>query len=165
MKIELIDLKNNNNLESYKEVLQDIIEANLVKNDGTLIRGDILSKDFKWSHLYLLMDSNKVVGFALVRESTYDQHNTGYDSYYYISDIAIAPQYQNKGLGTKLLKYVTSSIDDLPIVASVRKDNTVSMNLFSRNMEKYEETDGYSRFINRKKEKNIRENLWTNTLI
>ena len=76
---------------------------------------------------------------------------TGFNEYYYISDIVVARNYQNKGIGTMLLNFILDSIIDLPIVSSVKDNNNHSLKLFKKHMKVYDKTNGgYYRYLDNK---------------
>ncbi len=149
MKIELMDLKQSGDYRILNK-LQPIIDENLVINGGTLKQGDILKKDYDWSHVCLLKDGSKIVGFVLLRLSYGDEHSTNFNDYYYISTIALYKAYQGKGYGTKMMEYVLNELADIkPIVASVFHDNVASLGLFNKVLKKYGTNNGgkYLRFM------------------
>ena len=148
--VEYIDLEHAENRQAIFAELRPIINDNLVENGGTLLQGDLLTKDYDWSHLFVVRDNGKVVVFDILRHSDYDQHQTGYDEYYYISDIVIARSYQNHGIGTRLVQTILRSIDDLPVVASVRKTNVNSLRLFRKNLKVCSESGKYYRFLDQR---------------
>ena len=80
--------------KSIIKKIKKIINENLVSNGGTLKRDDLLDGKYEFSFVTLALDEHgKLVGFSLIRTSDYDQHNTGYDSYYYISDIVVSKSF------------------------------------------------------------------------
>lgn len=148
MRIDLIDLRKSDDRKIFNK-LQPIINENTVINGGNLRQGALFDKDFDWSHLFIVRDDNKIVGFAILRYSNYDQHYTGFDEYYYISDMVLLKKYQKQGIGTKLLQMILNSIDDLPIVASVRVDNEIALKMLSKNMKAFYKKKNYYRFIDK----------------
>ena len=122
-------------------------KANLVINGGTLKQPNLIEGDYDWSHLALMKNEGQVIGFALIRNSDHDQHMTGYDKYYYISQLVISKKLQHSGLGTMLLEKILDEIKDRPLVASVVNTNTASMALFSKEMTGYSSHGSYNRFI------------------
>ena len=127
------------------------INESLVANEGTIWQATLLNKDFDWTHLFIVRDKWKIIGFAIIRYSNYDQHMTGFNEYYYISDIVVARNYQNKGIGTMLLNFILDSIIDLPIVSSVKDNNNHSLKLFKKHMKVYDKTNGgYYRYLDNK---------------
>lgn len=99
--------------------------------------------------MVLLKRQNKCLGFALMRFSEYDQHNTSFDNYYYLSQIVISKNFQHEGLGTYLLNYILENVNDIPLIASVHKNNTASLRLFGKNMVPYSQNNNYVRFMDK----------------
>lgn len=144
MKIDMIDLRLSDDRKIFNK-LQPIINENL---DG-FRRSNILSLNYEWTHLFIAKENGKIVGFVLIRRSSFDQHNTGFEEYYYISDIVMSKAYQNKGYGTQLLKKVLGDIKDLPVVASVRDDNVALLKLFKKFMMIYNQRGRYYKFMDK----------------
>ena len=78
MRIEMIDLRKSNNRNIFNK-LQPIIVENLVSNGGTLRQANIFAKNYEWTHLFLIKDREKIIGFAILRHSSFDKHNTGFE--------------------------------------------------------------------------------------
>ena len=76
------------------------------------------------NHCFVLIYEEKLIGYC-----RYDESDGGH-----VISIALDPDYQGKGFGTKLL---VSSLAEVsvsgPIVAEVHKNNTSSLKLFERN--------------------------------
>lgn len=149
MKIDMIDLRKSEDRKIFNK-LQPIINDNMVANGGTIRQATLLNKDHDWTHLFVVRDGEKIVGFAILRYSNYDQHYTGFDEYYYISSIVLLKEYQGQGIGTELLKMILEMVTDLPVVASVREDNKISYKLFNKYMKFYNKKGVYYRFMDEK---------------
>ena len=149
MKIDMLDLRKSDDRKIFNK-LQPIINENLVSNGGTLRQAKLLEEPYEWTHLFLFKDGEKIVGFAILRYSSYDQRLTGYGEYYYISNIVFLKKYQGKGYGTELLKTILETIEDLPVVASVLENNERSLRLFIKEMEVYNKHGKYYRFMDEK---------------
>lgn len=54
---------------------QHIINENLVVNGGMLRQGDLIDRDYNWSHLIIAKVEDKIVGFLLVRFSETNMHD------------------------------------------------------------------------------------------
>lgn len=157
MEIKKYNFKDNLEL-AYVRMLecQNIIDANLVSNGGTLRQEDLLLQQHDWQYLITANIDNQPVGLSLIRLSHEDKHQVGKDNYYYISLIAVLPSVQRNGIGTELLRETLSLPVQLPIIASCRKDNEVSKHFLSNSMTNYNDTRRYNRFINNKnKQKQI----------
>lgn len=149
MDIEVIKIEDKKQLEELFTDCWQIVEENLEVNGGTLKQSNLIERDYKWSHLVLLKRQNKCLGFALMRFSEYDQHNTSFDNYYYLSQIVISKNFQHEGLGTYLLNYILENVNDIPLIASVHKNNTASLRLFGKNMVPYSQNNNYVRFMDK----------------
>lgn len=151
MKIEIIDCLNNDvDIKQLFSECQPLVDENLVENGGTLKQANLINGNYNWSHLAIMKVDNVVIGFALIRLSSYDQHNTGYENYYYISQLVISKKLQHHGFGTILLEKIIDNIKDKPLVASVLNTNDASMGLFSKEMTGFSSHGSYKRFIDNK---------------
>ena len=82
-----------------------------------------------------------------------------FENYYYISQIAIKRDFQGKGFGAIILNYILDNIEDLPLIASVHKGNTKSINLFNEFFTNYASKGNYSRFMDNYSYRLIHENI------
>lgn len=144
MKIDMIDLRLSDDRKIFNK-LQPIIN----ENNGNLKITDLFNELYIWTHLFLVKVDSKIVGFAIVRYLSKDEHNTGFGEYYYISDIVLLKKQWNKGYGTKLLKEVVDSIKDLPLVTSVKKDKDIVIKILKKEMMIYSEQDNIYRFMDK----------------
>ena len=144
MKIDMIDLRLSDDRKIFNK-LQPIIN----ENNGNLKITDLFNELYIWTHLFLVKVDSKIVGFAIIRRLSKDEHNTGFDEYYYISDMVLLKKQWNKGYGTKLLKEVVDSIKDLPLVTSVKKDKDIVTKILKKEMMIYSEQDNIYRFMDK----------------
>ena len=147
LQIKRIKITSDKNISELFQSCQYIVNENLVENNGTLRQSNLIDGDYIWSDLIIVLNDNYPVAFALIRYSDCDKHSTGCDEYYYISQIAVSKAWQGKKIGSALLGYILENITDLPIIASVRKDNPASIKLFNKYMKNYSERRDYLRYM------------------
>ncbi len=90
-----IKLLKNHDLKLMKEVLED---DNMIFD---LKKLKIFIKN-KNNYGFIIKVDNKVIGFAYA----YDLKRPDGQSMFYIHSIGLLPDYQNKGLGSKLMKFI-----------------------------------------------------------
>lgn len=156
MEISNIEIVNidlfNSKLSDYQEIIdrcQKIIDENLTSNGGTLKQGNIFQKDLPFTNLLIACIDNDIIGFALLRTSENTHNLKEANNYFYLSDIVVKNGYKTRGVGTELLEKALECCGEYPLVASVLKENELSIKLLSKFMTHYgkSKTGKYYRFV------------------
>lgn len=59
----------------------------------------------KWDHSYAITENGRIIGFIMAYERAKEDNEQYPKNTLYISELAVAPEYQNRGIGRQLLDY------------------------------------------------------------
>lgn len=126
---------------------ENILYENLDINGGLLKQKDIFKKDFKWKYLIVAKTEDEIIGFSLIRNGVNQYDIDG--EFYYLSEIVLKNKYKKNGVGSLLLHKSIELCSDKPFVASVLKNNSISIKLLLKYMSIYSISPkgNYYRFV------------------
>ncbi len=120
--LEISEILYYQTIESFRKGLQTLTKYGFYKPNTAII----YTSEFKVINR-VRTEIRTVSGFAVIR-----QHKSGRDEYV-IEKLFVAPEYQGRGIGQRLLEWIITNFSDKSISVSVFEQNRIAQHLLLKN--------------------------------